>query len=84
MVLNEPATRFYLFLEHAIKIEAENHYYQLQISQFPTLTEESQQKLLKQYENIINENDEIEPEIKIDYTEIINDREKLKLLLKGK
>lgn len=79
MVLSEPSTRFYLFLEHAIKIEAENHYYQLQLSIFPNLTEQGQKDLLSKYESIINENEE--HETKIDPKEINSDRERLKLLL---
>ena len=77
MVLNEPSKRFYLFLEHALKIEAETQYSLLNSSLFPYIKEDKQAEILEQYQNIINDIDIVEKK----ETNIQDDREQLKILL---
>ncbi len=80
MVLDEPARRFYQFLEHAIIIEAETQYAKLNSSMFPYLEQKDRAKQLKLYRDIFEERDS-KKEKEID---VNRDREGLKKLLSKK
>lgn len=53
-MLDEYASRFYLFLDHALRIEAEDRISDLIVASYPHMKKQAQSKLMRKYRQVAN------------------------------
>jgi hypothetical protein len=73
--MSEYAIRFYLLLDHAVRLQAQESYQALIAASFPHLKDRDRKDLMKKYLKLIDGVDDVD---------VQKDRERLRRLMRGK
>lgn len=75
--MNEYAIRYYLFLEHALKINAQLQIQNINAIMIPHMNKTDRTKLINSYKNLIQEREPVDEET------VKRDRERFNIFLKS-